>query len=282
MIHENGSQNKTMIKRKLISFDWALKRLLRSKANYEVLEGFLSELLDDDIRILEILEGEQSEYPPGQIQPRGCKGHKSTGRNHPHRGPVRTGIRFFHRILFATSKAITEHMAKSEPYENVIKVISVNILYFDLGQGKDYIYHGATRFRGTHYHDELRLNEKQQQFFDKEYPHEIYPEYYLLKVNQFDGIAKDTLDEWIYFLKNEEIKEGFRAKGLKKAKEILDIMNLPEKERLAYEWHVEEIRYQLSMDRSRFMDGHFEGEKRGIEKEHKSERFAFGFMFFIG
>ncbi len=31
--------------RKLISFDWAMKRLLRSKANFEILEGFLSELL---------------------------------------------------------------------------------------------------------------------------------------------------------------------------------------------------------------------------------------------
>nr|VFK39095.1 MAG: conserved hypothetical protein (putative transposase or invertase) [Candidatus Kentron sp. SD] len=258
---------KVMIKRKLISFDWALKRLLRSKANYEVLEGFLSELLDDDIRILEILEGESNRNT--HLDKSNHVDVKVTNQQ----GEIilievqyEREFDFFHRILFATSKAITEHMAKSEPYENVIKVISVNILYFDLGQGKDYIYHGATRFRGTHYHDELRLNEKQQQFFDKEYPHEIYPEYYLLKVNQFDGIAKDTLDEWIYFLKNEEIKEGFRAKGLKKAKEILDIMNLPEKERLAYEWHVEEIRYQLSMDRSRFMDGHFEGEKKGIEK----------------
>lgn len=44
--------------RKLISFDWALKRLLRSKANFEVLEGFLSELLKQDITILEVLESE--------------------------------------------------------------------------------------------------------------------------------------------------------------------------------------------------------------------------------
>jgi len=44
--------------RKLISFDWALKRLLRSKANFEILEGFLSELLNDNIKILEILESE--------------------------------------------------------------------------------------------------------------------------------------------------------------------------------------------------------------------------------
>jgi len=31
--------------RHLISFDWALKRLLCSKANFDILEGFLSELL---------------------------------------------------------------------------------------------------------------------------------------------------------------------------------------------------------------------------------------------
>ena len=61
------------------------------------------------------------------------------------------------------------------------------------------IYHGATRFVGTHYHDELLLNEKQQQLFGKEYPHQLYPEYYLLKVNQFDDVARDSLDEWIYW-----------------------------------------------------------------------------------
>ncbi len=46
--------------RRLISFDWAMKKLLRSKANFEILEGFLSELLKDDIHILEILESESN------------------------------------------------------------------------------------------------------------------------------------------------------------------------------------------------------------------------------
>jgi len=44
--------------RKLISFDWALKRILRNKANFEILEGFLSELLKTDITIIEVLESE--------------------------------------------------------------------------------------------------------------------------------------------------------------------------------------------------------------------------------
>jgi hypothetical protein len=47
--------------RKLVSFDWAIKRILRSKVNFEVLEGFLSELLYDDIKILEVLESESNQ-----------------------------------------------------------------------------------------------------------------------------------------------------------------------------------------------------------------------------
>ena len=262
-----------MNQRRLISFDWALKRLLRSKANYEVLEGFLSELLDDDIRILEILEGESNrEHPRDKSNRVDMKVRNQKQEVILIEVQYEREFDFFQRILFATSKAITEHMAKSDLYENVIKVISINILYFDLGHGEDYIYHGSTRFVGTHYHDELLLNDKQRQFFGKEYPHQLYPEYYLLKINQFDDIARDPLDEWIYFLKNEEIKEEFHARGLKKARQILDIMNLPEKERLAYEWHIEEVRYQLSMDRSRFMDGHMEGMEKGLEKGRKEGR----------
>ncbi|WP_177428190.1 PD-(D/E)XK nuclease family transposase, partial [Candidatus Venteria ishoeyi] len=47
--------------RKLISFDWAIKKILRSKANFGILEGFLSELLFTDITILEVLESESNQ-----------------------------------------------------------------------------------------------------------------------------------------------------------------------------------------------------------------------------
>ena len=49
----------------LIRFDWAMKRLLRDKANFVVLEGFLSELLQDNIKIHRILERRRVR----QIQP---------------------------------------------------------------------------------------------------------------------------------------------------------------------------------------------------------------------
>jgi predicted transposase/invertase (TIGR01784 family) len=252
-----------MSKRKLISFDWAMKRLLRSKANFDILEGFLSELLRDDIQILEILESESN---------------KETALDRFNRVDLKVRNRqdeiiiievqydreldYLQRILFGTSKTITEHFREGKPYAEIVKVISVNILYFDLGQGKDYVYHGSTFFRGVHQNDILRLSGNQQEVYRKEEVHQLFPEYYLIKINSFDDIAKDSLDEWVYFLKNEEIREEFQAKGLKKAKQVLDIMKLPDEERLAYERYQEDLHYQASIFHSSYYCGIKEGEKQ--------------------
>ena len=50
-----------MTTRNMISFDWAIKRLLRNKANFRVLEGFLSELLRRKIIIKHIGESESNQ-----------------------------------------------------------------------------------------------------------------------------------------------------------------------------------------------------------------------------
>ena len=48
------------MKDRLVRFDWAMKKLLRNKANFEILEGFLSELLLQDVKIQNILESESN------------------------------------------------------------------------------------------------------------------------------------------------------------------------------------------------------------------------------
>jgi predicted transposase/invertase (TIGR01784 family) len=252
-----------MAQRKLISFDWAMKKLLRSKANFEILEGFLSELLMEDVRILELLESESN---------------KEDARDKFNRVDLKVKNKkeeiliievqyerefdYLQRILFGTSKVITEHLHKKEPYSKVTKVISINILYFDLGHGDDYVYHGTTSFRGLHEQDLLQLSDEQKGLYGKNKLHEIFPEYYLVKVNNFDNIAKDTLDEWIYFLKNEEIKNDFKAKGIKKAKQELDILKLSDEERRAYERYQDDLHYQASMVESSYTIGVKKGEDR--------------------
>ncbi len=256
-----------MAKRRLISFDWALKKLLRSKANFEILEGFLSELLFEDIKILEILDSESNkDYPIDKFNRVDLKVLNSKKEVIIIEVQYDTEFDYLQRILYGTSKVITEHMDSADAYSKVVKVISVNILYFDLGQGEDYIYRGITSFKGIHKNDELLLSSRQQELYKKSKIAELYPEFYLIKVNQFNDIAKDNLDEWVYFLKNEEIKDTFKAKGIKKAKQELDILKLPETERRAYERYQEDLHYQSSMVESSYGVGHLKGEKDGIKK----------------
>ncbi len=233
--------------KKLIWFDWAVKKLLRNKANFGVLEGFLSELLYDDIKIERILEGESNQ---------------ETERDKFNRVDILTQnskkelviveiqnsyeIDYFHRMAYGASKAVAENLSLGQPYTEVKKIISINIVYFDLGQGLDYIYKGCTTFKGLHNKDTLSLSDNQRALFAKDNVADIFPEYYIIKVNKFNDIAKNTLDEWIYFLKNSEVKDEFKAKGLKEAGDVLDIMRLPPDEEYSYNRYLDYLHYKAS------------------------------------
>ena len=247
--------------RKLVSFDWAIKRLLRSKANFEVLEGFLSELLYKDVKILQVLESESNQEDGGDKYNRvDVKVEDSTGEIIIIEVQFNDELDFMHRILYSASKTICEHMRLGESFSKVVKVISVNILYFNLGEGDDYIYKGTTTFNGMHNNSVLKLNEEQRRTFNKEYPSEIYPEFYIIKVDNFNDIATSTLDQWVYLLKNSAVKPGFKAKGIEKANEVLDIMKMTKEERLSYEHFMENMAIGRSWERT----AEIKGEMRGI------------------
>ena len=250
--------------RNLIRFDWAVKRLLRNKTNFGILEGFLSELLGEDIKIENILESETNkDYKEDKLTRvdllvKNIKGEfiiieVQNNREHD----------YLHRILFGASKLLIENLDSGMKYSEIKKVISVNIVYFDLGQGEDYIYHGKTSFIGLHKKDTLKLSHVQQQLYKTDNISKIYPEYYVIKVNQFNDIAKNTLDEWIYFLKKDEIKDEFKAKGLKQAKEQLDVLKLNDAERKEYAKFIEQIRYEESLIVSNHKVGKIEGQEEG-------------------
>ena len=253
----------------LIRFDWAVKRLLRNKANFGILEGFLSELTGEDIKIESILESESNKDDKYQkfnrvdVLVQNSKGELiivEIQNNQEHD--------YLLRILFGTSILLVNNIDEGMDYAQIKKIISVNIVYFDLGQGDDYVYHGTTEFMGIHNHDILKLSKAQEGLYHTENISKIYPEYYVIKVNQFNDIAKDTLDEWIYFLKKAEIKDEFKAKGLKEAKKQLDIMKLSEQERKEYEKYIEQQRYERNLILSNYKVGEINGK---IEGEHIGE-----------
>ena len=110
-------------------------------------------------------------------------------------------------MLFGASKLVTEYINRGEGYENVRKVYSVNIVYFSLGHGKDFVYHGKTEFIGVHEGDVLELSPFQKQTFKVDKVSQLYPEYYILKVNDFNRVATTPLEEWIYYLNTGNVPE---------------------------------------------------------------------------
>jgi predicted transposase/invertase (TIGR01784 family) len=249
--------------RKLISFDWAIKKILRSKANFAILEGFLSELLFTDITILEVLESESNqETQTNKFNRVDIKVKNSQQQIIIVEVQYSRELDYLHRLLFASSKNVAEHLAMGESYYKVAKVISISILYFNVGQGDDYIYYGSSQFIGMHTKQELLLDNEQKQLYSVNKVADIYPEYYLIEVKNFDDVAKNTLDEWVYFLKNEEIKEDFKAKGLAEAKAVLDVLKMSDDERAEYERFQEQLHFDASMYHSTYE----RGERIGIEK----------------
>lgn len=256
------------MKDNFIRFDWAMKRLLRDKSNYVVLEGFLSTLLNEDLRICRFLESESNQtdetdkFNRADILVEDCKGRLLIVEVQNNRE-----LDYFHRMLYGVSKTISEYINLGDDYDKVRKLYSINIVYFDLGQGKDYVYHGKTIFRGLHNpNDVLKLSVRQQELFIGKDAGDIFPEYYVLRVNDFDKVAKTPLDEWIKFLKTGEIDKEATAKGLPEARERLRIDTLPDVEKRAYYRDMEALRYQRSVIKTGWDEGHTEGFKEGKAK----------------
>jgi predicted transposase/invertase (TIGR01784 family) len=253
--------------RVLISFDYALKLLLRNKANYDVLEGFLSELFKYNVKVKNIIESETNQVDDED------KHNKVDVLIEDEKGElIAVELQFdsepdyFHRMAYGASKIFIERMKKGQKYGELRKVISINIVYFDLGQGKDYVYHCSAIFRGIHVNDELQPDEFQCKKYGIETTADIYPEYYILKIKHFDDKAKDKLDEWIYFFKHNSVKDEFTAKGLDIVRETLLYENLTPEEKAEYD-HILDIRSQNQNQLSSAEErGMFEGEKIGREE----------------
>ena len=251
----------------VIRFDWAMKRLLRNKANFSVLEGLLTTLLGEKIVIQKLLESESNQETEFDKYNRvDMLAEDSKGELILIEVQNNSEYAYFQRMLFGTSKLVTEYIERGDNYDKVRKVYSVNIVYFELGHGKDYVYHGKTEFRGIHTNDLLELTPFQRQTFKADTVSQLYPEYYILKVNGFNQVAKSPLEEWIYYLNTGEIPSNATAPGLDEARQKLKLAMMTRNELAAYYRHLDNIvilRNNIITERE---EGRAEGRAEGREE----------------
>ena len=252
---------------KFVMFDWAAKRMLRDKANFGVLEGLLTVLIGEKITIDQILESEGNQNSRDDKFNRvDIKAINSKGEIIIVEIQLTRELYYLERILYGTSKAITEHITLGRKYDSVKKVYSISILYFDLGKGSDYLYHGKTSFVGVHTGDLLRVNTKEEGVISMKAPENVFPEYFIIRVNEFNKIATTPLEEWIEYLKTGVIRENTTAPGLDEAREKLQYLNMTKEERMEYDSHIDAIMTQNDVLDAAKDEGRVEGR---VEEKYK-------------
>lgn len=247
-----------------IRFDWAMKHMLREKSNFEILEGLISVLLKEEVKIEEILEGESNQdndidkFNRVDIKAKNSKGHLIIVEVQ-----LTRQLYYLQRILYGTCKAVTEHINIGDKYDQVKKVYSISILYCEFGEGDDYVYHGATEFKGIHTHNDLVVRTKEEGVIKSHYPKEVFPEYYLLRVNAYDKLPETPLEEWMTYLKTGMVKEDTRTPGLQRVKEKLRLLSMTQEDRRAYDRHMDNIMVQNDVLENAREEGREEGLAEG-------------------
>jgi predicted transposase/invertase (TIGR01784 family) len=256
--------------KKLVRFDWAIKYILRNKANFDVLEAFLSNLLKEDIEVLDILESESNQEAENRKFNRvDLKCKDSQGRHIIIEIQNQREADYLQRLLWGTSKAVVEGLELGGKYSEVVKVISISILYHtmrvDEKENTDFIYYGVTDLIGIHtkkplvLHESIAKNKKVSVVTGKD----VFPEYYMIYVEKFQDMIDEAIDEWVYFFKHGSIRDDFKSPGILLAAKKLDYLMMSEEDRRAYDGYLAYLGQELGIIDSAKDEGRVEGRAEG-------------------
>ena len=260
----------------LVRFDFAIKKLLRNKANFGILEGFIEVFLGKKCKIQEILESEgNQDTSDDKFNRVDIKAKDDKGEIFIVEVQTTRYTYYLERILYGVSKAITEQIGNGKRYGVIKQVFSISIVYYDLGIGDDYFYECKSDFYGVHTHTVLQLNKREELSVEeikkddsRKYKYvpktaaDIFPRYYLIRINSFRKVVADAMDEWMDFLKNNSIKDDTTVPGLVAAKEHLQYAKMTPEERYSYDKHLESIEFETDAISSAKNEGRAEGEKQ--------------------
>lgn len=251
-----------------IRFDWAAKYILRDKADFVVFEGLISALVGEQMTIIEMLESESNKearddkYNRVDIKAKNAKGDIILVEIQQTRE-----LDYLQRMLYGVAKTINEHMGSGMPYNEVKKVYSINIIYFDIGEGEDYLYRGQVELRGVHKGDMLELTAHELDDLNIRSPKDVFPEYFIIRVNSFNKEKLESYqEEWMDYLKNERISPDTTAPGLREAKQRLDLLAMTDQERREYEYYMDTLVRDTDVERTKILEAEIAGRKKGHEE----------------
>lgn len=269
---------------KLISFDFAIKYLLRDKGNYDIIEGFISALLKEQgyepVKILALLDTESNKEEYSQKKSLADLIVEDEHHNKYIIEIERQEVKnFVHKSCFNTSRSIVDQISSGNDFLSIKKIFHISLLYFEVG--KSAIYHGKTIVRELETQEKFNIHIKDDNgnIFDAT---EVFPEYIFISIPQFNDKVEREIDEWLYVMKNEEVSPKFKSTSMRKVAEKLDVLRMTTEMRNEYYKYMKEVStYKDAIDTAEdkgLTNGRAEGRaeiiktmiKQGIKKESVS------------
>jgi predicted transposase/invertase (TIGR01784 family) len=266
MNEDYKSDKESLSDKPLVSFDYAIKYLLKDKGDYSIVEGFISALLNTrgykNVKIIALLETETNKED--------SKSKRSLADlivededHHKYIIEIERNVKdsFIHKACFNTSRLIVDNLAQREDYTQIIKIFHISLLYFPIGNGNGAIYHGKTIIHEIETNEKLSVhikNKETGEIFDAT---NILPEYFYISVPLFNDRLEKEIDDWLHVMKYDKVPKNYHSPYMSQVAEKLSILKMTKEERELYSYYQK----KLHNDRDELKFAEAKGEARGKE-----------------
>ncbi|CAN0587439.1 unnamed protein product [Ectocarpus sp. 12 AP-2014] len=254
----------------LISFDYAIKFLLKSKANYDIIEGFISALIVAQgykaVKINALLETESNrETADLKRSIADLVVEDEDGNKYIVEIERSFTSSFMHKACFNTSRLVVDSISGSQDYTTINKVFHISLLYFTTQKLDKPIYHGKTILHevDTSTPIDMRIANQGLVMFEH---HNIFPEYFFISVPLFNDVINQEIDEWLYVMKHSDTRADFKSPYMSKVQEKLNVLKMSLEERNDYYSYLKEAVHSQDVLSSAEAKGEARGKAEGIEK----------------
>ena len=269
------SDGESLSDKPLVSFDYAIKYLLKDKGDYSIVEGFISALLNTrgykNVKIIALLETETNKED--------SKSKRSLADvivededHHKYIIEIERNVKdsFIHKACFNTSRLIVDNLAQREDYTQIIKIFHISLLYFPIGSGNGAIYHGKTIIHEIETNEKLSVhikNKETGEIFDAT---NILPEYFYISVPLFNDRLEKEIDDWLHVMKYDKVPKNYHSPYMSQVAEKLSILKMTKEERELYSYYQKKL--YNDRDELKFAEakGEARGEARGKEEVAKN------------
>jgi predicted transposase YdaD len=222
----------------LISFDFAIKYLLKNKGDYDIIEGFISALFASQgyppIKINALLDTESNKEELemkksiADLVVEDAEGNKYIVEIERAYTP-----NFMHKACFNSSRLVVDGIYGSQDYTTIKKIFHISLLYFSTKEMQKPIYHGKTIVHEVDTKHPVDVSIANEGLVIFNTPN-VFPEYFFISVPMFDDVINSEIDEWLYVMKHSEIRKEFKSPYMTKVSERLSVIKMSSDERNEY------------------------------------------------